>query len=400
MALSRALSAMKQLASLGERLVSARKREDGPSRNVSRFFNHYHLVSQTCWHLSDVDRAALALSCRRALSTVGRGVLRLHAEDKFLLLQRLERDGYLMEEGEMLCPVCQYFHLPLDLARFSPGEEPSHFEGQRACLSRRTERMQAMGYGDMAPLRFDMVAAILRSHRHKSSFYRPRMLFTIQSYSTGSEVTGKIVVRVLARVVHDQLIVESNIRLCQRDPNVLVPLLKEFLENNHQLMHICEHHEWQHVLGEHEPDADLDVRTRFAHDCALRKENETRRGIASPNDGTTRRNKGTLCDDCCTAFIISCCHALGRVFRISLTTWKNYGYGRDMDDPMWLSHTNTIAGHDARRYVPEVSAFEGTHFALRAGYCPSQWMREPKRKRRMLLTSYHIAKHYSKKRFA
>lgn len=384
MALSRDSSTMKKLISLGERLVPARGRGDGPSTNVQRFFNHHHLVSQTCRHLSDVDRAALSLSCRQALSTVGRGVLKLSAEDKFLLLQRLERDGYLMEEGEMLCPVCQYFHLPLDLARSRPGEEPSRFEGQRACLNHGTERMQAMGYGDMAPLRFDMVAAILRSHRHKSSFYRPRILYTLHHYSTGSKALGTISVRVRARVIHDQLIVEPCISLYQRDPSVIVPLLKEFLENNHRLMHICEHHEWQHVLGGFGPDADLDVLTRFAHHCVWgrkrsRREKEMRRGIEPPNR-TTRRNNGTFCDDCCTAFIISCCGGGGDGSVMVLTTWKNYGYGRDLDDPMWLSHTNTIAGHDSRRYVPEMSAFEGTHFALGAEYCPFQWMREIKKK--------------------
>ncbi|KAH6997472.1 hypothetical protein EDB80DRAFT_688816 [Ilyonectria destructans] len=240
MALPWASSAMKKLVSLRERLAQARRRWDGAPTNVSSFFNHHHLVSQTCRHLSDVDRAALVLSCRQALSTIGRGALRLHAGDKFLLLQRLESDGYQMEKGEILCPVCQYSHLP----RFRPGEEPSRFEGQRACLSRGTERMQAIGYGEMAPLRFDMVAAILRSHRHKSSFYRPSMLYTVEQYSTGPNFLGKIYFRGRARVIHDQLIVESNINIYQRDLSIIVPLLTEFLKNNHHLMHICEHHEW------------------------------------------------------------------------------------------------------------------------------------------------------------
>ncbi|KAH6971400.1 hypothetical protein BKA56DRAFT_660437 [Ilyonectria sp. MPI-CAGE-AT-0026] len=322
MALSLAASALGKLASLREMLELTRRRRDSPSKNVSVFFNNHHFVSQTCGHLSDVDRAALALSCQQALSMAGRGVLRLHVGDKFLLLQRLERDGYLMEEGEILCP-----------------------------------------------------------------------------HWTGSDARRKIYFRGRASVIHDQLIVESNINLYGRHSKVIVPLLTKFLKNNHDLMHICQHHKWEHFLEGSEPNTDRDVVTRFAHDCVLRpkQEEEKPRGIASPPNDATTRNKGTLCDDCCTAFTISCCKREGQDYAMILSSWKNYGYGRDLDDPMWLSHTNTITEHNSRRYIPEVSAFEGTHFALRDKYCPYQYLREPNPTRVTRLVTYNMAKYESKK---
>lgn len=395
MALSLAASALGRLARLRETLELARRYRDSPSENVFIFFNNHHFVSQTWQHLSDVDRAALALSCQQALSMAGRGVLRLPVGDKFLLLQRLERDGYRMEEGEILCPVCQYFHLP----RLRPGENSSRFEGQRACLSRGTERTQAMGYGDMAPLRFDMVAAILRSHRHKSNFYHPRMLYTVKQHWTGSDAGPIIYFRGRAAVIHDQLIVESNINLYVGHSNVIVPLLTKFLKNNHDLMHICDHHKWEHFLEGSKPNTDQDVVTRFAHNCVLRpkQEEEKPRGIASPPNDATTRNKGTLCDDCCTAFTISCCKTEGRGYAMILTSWKNYGYGRDLDDPIWLSHTNSITGNNSGHYIPEVSAFEGTHFALRDNYCPYQYLREPNVTRVERLAAYNMTKYESKK---
>lgn len=80
-----------------------------------------------------------------------------------------------------------------------------------------------------------------------------------------------------------------------------------------------------------------------------------------------------------------------------LSSWKNYGYGRDLDDPIWLSHTNSITGNNSGHYIPEVSAFEGTGFALRDNYCPYQYLREPNLTRVERLAAYNMAKYESKK---
>lgn len=134
------------------------------------------IILKICQHLSKVGRASLALSSRQLLSSLGRDVLRLSASDKFLLLQRLERDGDLIRM--VLCPECRYFHLP----RFNPGQEPRGPERDRACLTDETERMIA--FRPLLPLRFDMVAAILRSHRHKNDIYSPQLICFDKEYTT------------------------------------------------------------------------------------------------------------------------------------------------------------------------------------------------------------------------
>ncbi|KAH7109985.1 hypothetical protein EDB81DRAFT_769042 [Dactylonectria macrodidyma] len=344
MAPSRASWATKKLASLRERVRSSRK---PPS--VSRLFNNHDLVSQTCRHLGDVDIAALALSCQQALQTVGRGVLKLHGEDKFQLLQRLEGDGYLMEKGMILCPA---------------------------------------------------LAAILRSHRHKSNFYDPEILATFQRYKIGSKSLSSIWVEVQPNIIHNQLIIRSYISIFSGNSNIVMPHLKEFLDDNSYLMDICKHRKWQDVLGVIKPDADPDAARRFAHDCvwlrgrdkAKAKEKEEE---ASQNAGTTRRNKVALCDDCCTAFVVSSCKQWGDASPVVLDIWKNYGYGRDLDDPMWLSHTGIILDrHDSRRYIAEAAAFEGKRFTPGSEYCPFQWMREDRDKRAIVAGWLNVGIYY------
>ncbi|KAK7424767.1 hypothetical protein QQX98_000350 [Neonectria punicea] len=362
-----AASAIKNLRSLRETLVPGRRRRRRPSTNVDNVQKLFQpqVISQTCQYLSDVDYAALSLSCRLALSILGRDALKLCPGDKFLLLQRLERDGY--RKYEILCPVCQYFHLP----RFNPGETPTESEGERACLNHKTERMEA--FGDLRPLRFDMVAAILRSHRHKNGIYDASIMDLDQNYLARSSAEARVWVR--CKVIHDQLFVKTDLflmpRVPRRDSSAVVPLLKEILEINHHLMDLCQHYKWdsmQYILEGFEPDADL--ATRFAHNClwnhGTRCNRGRRRGDETPHRVTNKR----ACDLCCTAIAVSCCDLRDGSSMVALTTWKNYGHGLDVNDPIWLSHNKTggISGGEAYQFNPEL--FTGTFFVKDGEYPP------------------------------
>ncbi|KPM38859.1 hypothetical protein AK830_g7717 [Neonectria ditissima] len=311
MPVSWASSAIKNLSILRERLK--RRRRPEPSDNSAKLFQP-HLIRQTCQYLSQVDSAALSLTCRLALSTLGRNVLQLDPRPKFLLLLRLERDGYLMHQ--ILCPVCRYFHHP----RFNPGEVPSKSEAERRCLNYRTEKMEA--FGGLLQLRFDMVAAILRSHRHNNGIYPASIIDVDKKYSSQSGADVKVSARF--RVIRGQLFVKTDLYLMPRgkpgDSCVMVPFLQEILEKNRNLMNLCRHHRWdsmRYIFDGFGPTADL--KTRFAHNCLW-------------NHGTrckhrTEAQTKRMCRRCCTAIAVACSDVRDGSNMVILSTWKSYGLG-------------------------------------------------------------------------
>ncbi|KAH6988206.1 hypothetical protein BKA56DRAFT_612928 [Ilyonectria sp. MPI-CAGE-AT-0026] len=363
MAIPWTASVMKKLGRPKTRPVPAREsnlsenpgaiHQPSPARNLDASTNldtihrllKPQIILNICQHLSKVGRASLALSSRQLLSSLGPDVLRLSESYKFLLLQRLERDGYLIQM--VLCPVCRYFHLP----RFNPGQEPRGPERDRACLTDETERMTALR--PLLPLRFDMVAAILRSHRHKNEIYSPELICFDKEYATNS--TAQIKVKICARVIGRQLIVKSELCLMpgvrRGDSCVMVPTIVEALKH-HNLMASCQHYTWDilpHVFGEFEPNADLE--TRFHHNCLW---NHGARCNDRPwsSDYTRHVNRGhrVPCRFCCTLSNASCCDLSDGSSMVVLTTWKNYGYGLDIDDPIWVSHNmvkKIITRHDS-----------------------------------------------------
>lgn len=198
----------------------------------------------------------------------------------------------------VLCPVCRYFHLP----RFNPGQEPHGPERDRACLTDETERMKA--FRPLLPLRFDMVAAILRSHRHNNEIYSPKLIRFDKEYVTNS--TAKIKVKIRARVMGSQLIIKSELRLMpgvrRGDSCVMVPTIVEALKH-HNLMVKCQHHTWDiapYVFGGFEPNADL--KTRFHHNCLWNHGAQCNDRPSSSDDTRhiNRGHQGLLCRYCCT----------------------------------------------------------------------------------------------------
>ncbi|KAH6989100.1 hypothetical protein BKA56DRAFT_710453 [Ilyonectria sp. MPI-CAGE-AT-0026] len=312
--------------------------------NLQILFSH-HIISKTRQYLISIDCAALFLSCRQALSALGRNVLRLSSSDKFLLLQRLERDGYLIRE--ILCPVCQYFHLP----RFDPGQEPSRSEGHRACLNRRTERMEA--FGGRLPLRFDMVAAILRSYRHNNVSYHQSVLDDDRAYVTESTPRAKL--QVCTKIVNNQLLVKSEIFLqpCppQGDSSVMVLVLRNILGDNPELTNSCQHFAWQnldYVLKGYDPDAEFTARS--AHNClwnhGTRCNHRRWRGQRSWH---RVNGKCLRCVYCHTELTVSCCDGPNGSGMVVLTTWKNFGCGLDVGDPIWATHIDTLGVKGEKR---------------------------------------------------
>lgn len=160
------------------------------------------------------------------------------------------------------------------------------------------------------------------------------------------------------------------------DSCVMVPSIVEALKH-HNLMVVCQHHTWDmspYLFGGFEPNADL--KTRFHHNCLWNHGARCNDRPSSSDDTRhiNRGHQGLLCRYCCTNSSTSCRDLSDGSSMVVLTTWKNYGYGLDIDDPIWVSHNmaeKIITRHDG----PEVfmSTSYATNEALSTHQNISNW---------------------------
>lgn len=60
---------------------------------------------------------------------------------------------------------------------------------------------------------------------------------------------------------------------------------------------------------------------------------------------------------------------------VVLTSWKNFGYGLDVDDPIWATHIDTLGVKGEKRKKSHqnlTEQFEGTRFNERVAYIASK----------------------------
>ncbi|KAF4459050.1 hypothetical protein FALBO_14201 [Fusarium albosuccineum] len=308
------------------------------------------VIIEICDHLISVDKVAFALTCRHVYdvckSRPALVAFQLEGSKKFQLLQRLERDGVAIED--FLCSLCQKFHLPC-IHTYEDARERA-----RACSSLATENMHAIEiYVSPFKLDFDMVAAATRSHRHRNDVYSTdRMGVRIDYLSTDGYARVKCYFS--AYIQRGRLIakVEQELHPGRKRNSALegVRELIEIFEQNEPLRNRCRHCPlWD--LGLLKFAFRPDAGDYHMHECfwtqgkSFWNKDQPFFGLSLTKCVLKLRLRLALC------WTDSCRHC-GTKMKLSyrdekyddttvatLTSWRDLGYGLDVEDPAWKRHS-------------------------------------------------------------
>ncbi|KAH8672168.1 hypothetical protein BGZ61DRAFT_536828 [Ilyonectria robusta] len=301
-------------------------------------------VLEISMYLDEVDQAALALSSRRLLYMMGTETLQLEEPMRFELLGRLERDGvYLMD---ILCSICRRFHLP----RLTDGPTSNETEAARPCYYYGNKWIQESTASRNLPvgMHFDMVAAVTRSIRHQALYYKSHMIYKTVRWVYGSSEC-RLATTHTVRVVDGHFLVRKenclypeSIRsasLCS------VPKLQRMLARLEQFTTCCEHVKWADTV---DFLFDPTLKTWPQHVCLWTHPEQCEyprfEGLCQQPVASVLR-KVYSCRVCYTDYAIGRRNLVGGLTTITLTSWKDLGCGKDVEDRVWKSHLSRIPGY-------------------------------------------------------
>jgi hypothetical protein len=303
--------------------------------------------------LSAIDRASLAIVSRSLLAKLGKATLQLQRQSRLELLVRLERDGVCI--SYILCPECKVFHRPHQalwhVALRTYRKKP---RGMRPCaiagFAEDEARCRTRSVFLPPEIHFNMVAAVMRSHRHKSGRYNTQSLSSTRHYSKVGY--PKINCDTKCAIVDGRLIVKTETRFlpCKGMDGVLDAAANvwEYLDM-WGLQNCCPHWNWDRWLGK-----ETYIAGRI-WTC----------GIWCLKNGSCVVDRifgvgGCRC--CYTDFSFGVADLpdnQGRV--LVLTSWKDVGKGEDIEDRKWKSHSfeSSFQGAILRRQTGDIFfAFE------------------------------------------
>ncbi|KAF4511606.1 hypothetical protein G6O67_003387 [Ophiocordyceps sinensis] len=272
--------------------------------------------------LHQVDRVSLALVNRTMLRLLGGPSLQLPKSSRFELLSRLERDGVC--PAYILCTQYRVFHPP---GLFPASQRSS---SNKSCY---VSTVYLPPY-----LYFNMVAAVMRCHRHGWSKYSAEALSKSFRYEYFDESRyPRIVSTTQCQIVNGRLIAKNEILIfpCKglaglRDAKVKVDhLFHESAENHEVLQYRCSHMRWTEYKS----------RTSLLRDGRMWNPRPLSKDWGFLHRG---RYRVFHCPGCYTSHALSAYDLPddgGRV--IAMTAWKDLGSGISIKDLRWISHLSS-----------------------------------------------------------
>lgn len=297
------------------------------------------VLSLIAAYTSPIDQASLALVSRTELHKLGRASLQLQGKARLSLLTRLERDG--VRPADVLCPQCQVFHAPdLSLPLGWYFENGTAF---RPCAQfhTRAASSQTLPKGHIIsaflPLRlhFNMIAGVMRCHRHGWSTHPVETLSSTSryDYSVHSRYP-KVFSTTRCKIVNGRLLAKTEklIYLCKNlaDLRNAFTKVRLLFKRDWALHHVCGHFVWT----ESYPRNLKSPNGRIWRNSPISEESPSLR------PGLHRVVGCAWCYTDCALSAYDLPNNGGRV--ISLTTWKDLGYGRSIKDSRWRSHLHPV----------------------------------------------------------
>ena len=298
-----------------------------------------------------VTRASFALTTRRNLCILGKDVLKFEKRNsRFRLLQRLDMDGISM--ADILCPMCHVFHPPRMARGWSTEKEAS-----RACVKFGEMREKTESPFLPYQIHFDVVNFMTKRDRLKQAIYTGITIQSTTNYTHEDEQASLWHI-VATKVIEGHLLVKTEVVLTpgtHRDDSLqAVPKLLEMMEERPEIGHCCGHYKWAAVkpFVFHPNESDEVSRhsslSQMDHHC-LWTHPETchiQRGLqANP-----KLNLGYIssCPFCYTDMTITAFSTMDDENRtyVALTSWKDLGSGKDVNDRHWKSH---LYGEDTKK---------------------------------------------------
>ncbi|KND88253.1 hypothetical protein TOPH_07053 [Tolypocladium ophioglossoides CBS 100239] len=286
------------------------------------------LVLEIAAHMSPADQASLALVSRTGLRKLGRASLQLQGASRLDFLVRLERDG--ARPADALCPQCRVLHPPhLSLppawysdygAAIRPCAQSSS-AGSAALL----KKSQIASAFLPLQLHFNMVAGVMRCHRHGWSTYSAETLSSSSRYKYFDKSRyPKLVSTTQCRIVNGHLVAKTEklIFLCKGSAGLQDAASKvvQLLEREWALRHCCGHQRW----AQRYYSTLLSCRDRIWSSRPISE-------ALSFLHLDRHRVKGCgLCYTDCALSAYDLPDDRGRV--ITLTTWKDLGSGYSIND--------------------------------------------------------------------
>lgn len=306
--------------------------------------------------LGPVDRACLAMTCRRT-HLMMMATLNLNpATDRWEFLRRLEADHVSLDK--ILCQGCCKFHAP---RKYFPWTMQ---QANRPCVNHGISDHYVKCQSSHLPseLHWDLVAAIMRRHRHD-----PKRLSQARHTSMYSYRDGEVLIssQISLRVCQTHLVMKREIFFqIGKKTNVSrkVRMLKKIIDGHRELKDICHHTRWiktenwplvvTHDAAEYWTISQGNVGSQlrgynlpaeFLQKCLWKHERTCwTRCIASPRLDNSLLRLGA-CKHCPTDYQITCLRSGGgnkEANTLVLTVWKNLGQGIDINDENWLQHVD------------------------------------------------------------
>jgi hypothetical protein len=317
--------------------------------------------------LAPEGRAALALTNRTMLFKLGKRSLSLEVEPRYRLLKLLSQDGMFLPE--VLCPLCRIFHTPfvgVPWTLHSPFICMSCRSAEEAVRAEdwTAQNLFMLALPDAIP--FNLVAAVLRCHRHKYPFLNMDLLLPSEILQ---DKRAMIQVHHNFRIVKAHLLLKTErlILLGQADTGTIAvqQARSMILEHRWVVNQICAHSSWTSMF----PDMGGTPLPR--HTCSkgpLKNSTPACHDYILCNSVVVRS-----CAYCYTDHTFSYVDLPGKRGRVcALTTWKDLGSGDDPEGPEWKSHNYiamTFAEYVAARQNSEIGkvfkAIEGPGSGIR-----------------------------------
>ncbi|KJZ75828.1 hypothetical protein HIM_04652 [Hirsutella minnesotensis 3608] len=300
------------------------------------------------YNVAPVDRACLALSCRTTLWKVGHAALRLGKQSQFELLHRLERNG--ASKGHILCPGCKVFHPP-SLSRVVSAWSFENGIGTRPCWEDYYNAAGAMTIGSQRTMKylstnlpyhvhFNIVSAIMRSHRHGWDVHTTNVL-KASHRRQGTSGYPKLYQRFSCKIIAGRLVLKSEklILPCKGYHNIKdrtnITKYAEFL-NSWPLNRCCNHRYWRTGYCSIFSPCLRILRTICIRCQAWDSSASNTLEISQRTQYMSRIYGCAYCYTDYALALLDLPDEAGQV--IVMTTWKDLGYGQSLDDPRWRSH--------------------------------------------------------------
>lgn len=304
------------------------------------------IISILSSYLALEESAALALTSKRMLSKVGYlSFVELNrcAVSRFKLLLQLEKEIYDMKE--ILCHRCQVFHPPTSSNLRKGRKENGSI---RPCAKRSPSQRDWSTSSPYLPtkLHFNMVKAVMRSYRYGLDLYDPRVLASSSLY-IDETTNAKARYTATCVIADNKLLLRTVVTLLpspiREEARRTAPSLLELIKKRQRLRNACPHIEWSQVY----PKIFEDKPPIPQHLAPIDEHPDT---WGSKTKACPNRGFYDACKYCSTLFHFSYRDlAISGARVVSLVSYKFLGKGEDLNDRVWMLHTQEATEEAKKR---------------------------------------------------